>query len=231
MLDHTIIEQNTAHVPPATSDMSAAQIEETARKASANVQAVQSEEGRLSSGANGAALLIEAAVETFVPGAKIITGAAEIASQRHTDNYEAKHSGKPVSIDDHIVGSFRKTTAAGLISSVNNVCDSLLNSTGTDKFGTSQLTGGLKNGNSSNIPTDQKAASQLTRSIESVISVKQTHKQALDSVPVAQANLGAARAKAMQMAPGMSLGNGPSFNANQIMQEADRYREEQRGSA
>ncbi len=224
MIQDTLIEQNTAHVEQATGEMSYGQIEDIRRRASANVQAVESEEGRISGGENAVSILLDAGLDAALPGYKMLKDGAQLGLQRMEDVMETKSRGA-VSMDQHIRDSVSGRGAGeNLISRINIAASALTNKAAGDKA-TDDLFGGGKK-NASNIPTDEKAASAVSHSQSKVIAVKHLHKLALDSVGPAHLQRGAAMYHAQQMAPHMGLGSGPRAPSRHLLSETDQYQGE-----
>lgn len=224
MIQDTLIEQNTARVEQATGDMSYGQIEDIRHRASANVQAVESEAGRISGGENAVSILIDAGLDAVMPGYKMLNASAQLGLQRMEDVMETKSRGA-VTMDDHIRESV-SGRGENLMSRIKIAASSLTNTAAGDKATDGLYGGGKKN--AGNIPTDDKAAAAVSHSQNKVIAVKHLHKMALDSVGPAHLQRGAALYHANQMAPHMGLGSGPRAPSRHLLSEAERYQDEGR---
>lgn len=223
MMEDTLIEQNTARVEQATGDMSYGQIEDIRHRASANVQAVESEAGRVSGGDNAVSILMDAGIDALMPGYKMFKDGAQLGLQRMEDIQSRGPA--PVTMDEHIRGSFTgRGGGENLISRINIAASSLTNNAAGDKATDGLFGGGKKN--AANIPTDDKAAAAVSHSQNKVVAARHIHKMALDSVGPAHLQRSAAMYHAQQMSPRMGLGGGPSAPTRHVLSDAERYRDE-----
>ncbi|MFA5592961.1 MAG: hypothetical protein WC989_06585 [Micavibrio sp.] len=234
--DKILLSENAAPVAPATANHTGAEIDAVEKRASAEVKVLESAEGNPASGGgrDAGGLIADMALETLLPGGKMLTAGLELGTTRAHDRMAMGLSGDapaPRTMDEQITQSFRSPKPSGekLVSDVANVRSSLLNRAAGDKVTEDFAGGGKKNAQS--IPANEAAANELNMQARNQVSVlKNHHKLAQDSVLVHraahQAKLGQARA----MAPGMDLSSGPRYRGDDAIAMARRHQEDQGGA-
>jgi hypothetical protein len=232
-----LITQNTGHIPPATENHTGADIELVESRARAATDALS--KGSAKNDASGAGLLIDALVESVLPGGKLISAGVQFLSERHQDKMEmnapAAAGTAPRTMDESIKDSFKSPGKSGpasvgekIVMGVNAVGAALSNRAAGDTV-TAEFHGGGKKGNATNIPADKNAAANLTRGVQEANVMRNHHQIALNSALMQKSQHAAAMGMARGLAPGMDLSSGPKFRAQDIVARAREVQKEDNG--